>query len=140
MAPVTPSDALDHPALTGATVVELTTAEEHAAFTAGDAHADVVVLSGGVLGALRDPLIALRAAHARCRTAAVIATPAIAIGGRATTSLWRFGDDGWTPTRTGLEGVCRTAGFARTELIGTSEPAPAIGDTATWDLVLRAWR
>jgi hypothetical protein len=78
--------------------------------------------------------------HARCRTAAVIATPAIAIGGRAGTRLWQFGDDGWTPTFAGLEGVCRTAGFTRVELIGAPEPEPAAGEVATWDLVLRAWR
>ena len=135
-----PSAALDHPSLDGATVAELTTAEEYAAFATDDTSADVVVLATGVLGAQRDPLIALRAVHARSRTAVVIATRAIAIGGRAGTSLWQFGDDGWTPTRTGLEGACRTAGFTSSELVGTPEPEPADGDTATWDLVLRAWR
>jgi hypothetical protein len=131
-------DGLDDPRLHGATVVRLATPGEHAAFAAGEQSAGVVVLDG-VLGRLTDPLVGLRAVHARCTIATVVRAPALALGGRAATCLWEFGDDGWTPTRAGLEGLCRAAGFARTELLGAAEPSAPAGAVVPWELVMRAW-
>ena len=95
-----------------------------------DPLAGEILLAAGTLAAARDPLVALKAVHAGGAAAVVIETATFAVDGHADRCLWRFGDDGWIPTRAGLEGLCRAAGFARTELV------EATGD----GLVLRAWR
>jgi hypothetical protein len=100
---------------------------------------DVVLCVGG-LDRVRDPLGALRRLRALCDGVAVIETGAIALGSRPDACLWAFTGTRWTPTRAGLEGICRAAGFSRTEPGPVPDPRPAPGETVTFRAVVHAWR
>jgi tRNA (mo5U34)-methyltransferase len=108
-----------------------------------------VVLFLGVLYHLRDPLGAMRKLHALCDGVAVIETEAIALGSQPDACLWEFmgtrkhlhdPTNWWAPTRAGLEGICRAAGFSRIEPGPVPDPQPAPGTTVPFRAVVHAWR
>lgn len=133
---------LPHPELAGATTRWVRGAAALEALIADEAPTDVdVVVLDGALAQATDPLVAMGWLRDRCRTAVLVRTAGVAVGGLPDRCLWRFDErDGWLPTRPGLVGLCRAAGFSRVEVLGPRAPAPAPGTLATDALEVLAWR
>jgi tRNA (mo5U34)-methyltransferase len=94
-----------------------------------------VTLYLGVIYHMQDPLRCLKRVAQVTRELAVIESSAIVVPGFENRALWEFyptnelNDDvsnWWGPSRTGLLGMCRAAGFSRVEAL-TPEPRPSAG-------------
>ena len=109
-----------------------------------------VVLFLGVLYHMEDPLGGLRRVADVTAGMAVIETEAIALHGHDGRALFEFfphdergGDptNWWAPTAEGLLGLCRAAGFRKSELVLAAPEEPTADKSLVrYRLVVHAWR
>jgi tRNA (mo5U34)-methyltransferase len=139
-----PGEKTPLPELEGRTVLDVGARGGFAALDPAQLGRFDVVLFLGILHHLGDPLGAMRRLHALCDGVAVIETEAMALGGHPDACLWKFKAhhpaSGWVPTRAGLEGICRAAGFGRIEHPGAPVPDAAPGTSVAYRAVVHAWR
>ena len=141
-----PGEKTPLPELEGRTVLDVAARADFATLDPEQLGRFDVVLCLGVLQHLSDPLGAMRRLHALCDGVAVIDTEAIALGSHPDACVWTFTAtredraSGWVPTRAGLDGICRAAGFGRIEHHGEPVPDAAPGTSASYRAAVHAWR